>query len=225
MLQELNLAKIAEEIEAPYYLVPLVSLGAVDLSVFICEGPKTWRRSAEHDETLMVLEGVITLEDKDGKTVVGEGEIARIPAKVGLSYFSGMRSTVVLAQEKGFLSGTNGYKAPGDEDTAVHKQHVAGDVRAATPFEWQRVGVTGGYAVSATRLQGEGEPYVVPPGSLVLLVYRGVLDYATPDASGSVVGSQVLVVPSGTRVTLSSERGATIVALARKGAPLPERRV
>ncbi len=221
MLQELNLAQIAQEIDAPYHLVPLVSLGVVDLSVFICEGPKTWHREADRDESLLVLEGVITLEGQFGKIVVGEGEMARIPAKVGLNYFSGMRSTVILAQERTGLWGTNGYHAAGDEDHDVQKHNYAGRVRSEQPFHWQRIGVTGGYALSATRLQGVSRPYVVPSGSVVVLVYRGILDYEGPDASGSVVGSQVLVMPPGAQVVLRSERGATVVALARKGAPLP----
>jgi hypothetical protein len=221
VLQELNLAQIAEEIDAPYHLVPLVSLGAVDLSVFICEGPKTWHREADRDESLLVLEGVISLEGQSGKTVVGEGEMARIPAKVGLNYFSGMRSTVILAQERPGMWGRNGYHAAGEEDHGVEKRNYAGQVRSQAPFHWQRVGVTGGYALSATRLQGVSRPYAVPSGSVVILVYRGILDYEGPEVSGSVVGSQVLVMPTGAQVVLRSERGATVVALARKGAPLP----
>jgi len=221
VLQELNLAQIAESIDAPYHLVPLVSLGAVDLSLFICEGPKSWHRAADHTESLMVLEGVITLEGKSGMTVVGEGEMARIPARVPLNYFSGMRSTVVLAQERVGFSGSNGHRPPGAEHEAVAKHHVAAEVRAREPYDWQRAGVTGGYAMFATRLRGRSQPYVVPSGSVVALVYRGVLDYDGDDASGSVVGGQVLVMPRDARVVLGSDRGATVVALARRGAPLP----
>ena len=39
--------------------------------------------------------------------------------------------------------------------------------------------------------------------------------------TGRVVGSQILVMPGDTTVVLRSERGATVVALARKGSPLP----
>jgi mannose-6-phosphate isomerase-like protein (cupin superfamily) len=221
VLQELNLAEIAEEIDAPYHLVPLVSLGAVDLSVFICEGPKSWHRAAERDECLTVLEGVITLESKSGKIVVGEGEMARIPAKAGLNYFSGMRSTVVLAQEHPGLWGGNGHQGLSEDDHTVEKRNYASEVRQARPFHWERIGVAGGYALSASRLQGDSRAYVVPSGSLVALVYRGVLDYEGPDSSGSVVGSEILVMPGGASVSLRSERGATVLALARKGAPLP----
>jgi hypothetical protein len=217
VLQELNLADIAQDIDLPYRLVPLLSLGPVELSLFICEGPKTWHRAAVRDEVLLVLEGVITLEGKDHKLVVGEGEVARIPGKVGLNYFSGMRSTVVLAQVTGEFSSGNGYQA----EPTVTKQHAATDAREGRPFEWRRVGVTGGHGLFATRIKGTSEPYVVPAGSVVLLVYRGVLDYVSGEAAGSVVGSQVLVLPTGAEVRFSSGQGATVVALARKGAPLP----
>ena len=222
LLRELNLAQIADEIDAPYRLVPLVSLGGIEMAVFICEGPKTWHRVAEHDEALLVLEGVITLEGKGGKTVVEEGEMARIPAKVGLNYFSGMRSTVILTQEQAGASwGSNGYHAPSEEDHSIGKRNYAGEVRQAPLFHWERLGVTGGYALSASRLQGDSRPYRVPPGSVVALVYRGVLDYVGPTSTGSIVGSQILVMPGDTTVVLRSERGATVVVLARKGAPLP----
>jgi len=48
-----------------------------------------------------------------------------------------------------------------------------------------------------------------------------MLDYETPDESGTLVGSQLLAVSSSTPITLHSEHGATVLVLTRKGAPLP----
>jgi len=225
-LQKLDLATLAEGIELPYRPLPLVSLGSIEASLFVCDDKRGWHRNESHDQLMLVLEGVITLDGMGGKAIVGEGELASIPSRVGHNVTAGMRSTVVLFREQPASGQRNGHVSPPDAPRGeVDKVNVAQDVHTHQRFDWQAVGAAGGYATLATRLWGPSEPYEVPTGSIVLLVYRGVLDYIASgdkgEEEGSVVGSQMLIVPAATRVTLDSERGATVLVLVRSGMPLP----
>lgn len=224
MLQKIDLAALAEDIDSPFRPIPLVSLGPVDTSLFICQGPPSWQRQPPHNEMLFVLEGVITLEGPAGRIVVNEGEVASIPGAFAHNANSGMRSTVVLFQEGQISGQTNGHQPlPVIEVSGtLGKLNVATNVRSQKPFEWLAAGATGPYSAVATRVSGTSAPYISPEGSLLVLVYRGVLDFETDGESGSVVGSQMLVVPAQTRITLRSDSGATVVLLTRHGAPLPE---
>lgn len=222
MVQALDLVDIAGAIDAPYRPVPIASLGAVAVSLFICEGPKRWHRAADQNELLLVLEGVITLEGPEGVLVVDEGEVVRVPARLGLNYWSGMRSTVVQVHGQSTVP-EDGAPDLAGASTSLGKCNVAVDVRRAPAFAWLAVGATGGHSVLATRLTGAGAPYVHPAGPFAALVYRGILDYGTAESSGSIVGSEVLVVPADTPVRLWSDRGATVVAVLRDGVPPPAR--
>lgn len=223
MLQKLDLAAIAESIAAPYRPVPLVSLGAVEASLVVCGGPKKWQRSAAKDELLIVLEGTVTIQGSARRVVANEGDVATIPSGVGLAWSSGMRSIGVLCQERDRPFNANGYHgAPTGDRELAGRTEFAARVRANPPFAWLRLGRVGGFVAQAARLSGASQPFVAPPGSLIVLVFRGVLDVVADDGDAeAVVGSQLLVVPAGRRVTLSSERGATVLVLARQGAPLP----
>lgn len=223
MLQKLDLPALAEEIELPYRPLPLASLASLDASLFVCHDKNTWHRSDARAQIMLVLEGVITVDGPQGRIVVHEGEAAVIPAKVPHNIGSGMRSTVVLFQEQPPDGSQNGHHPSPDMPLgAVSKVGIAAGVHANPLFNWLAVGDVGSHAVAASRLWGRSEAYEAPLGGLAILVYRGVLDYATADASDTAVGSQLLVVPAGQQITLSSERGATVLALARAGKRLPQ---
>ena len=171
---------------------------------------------------LLVLEGVITLEGATGKMVVNEGELAAAPRDVSHNAHSGMRSTVVLFEQQQAKESSNGHHGPPVENrNNLSKVNVALDVRAVPAYEWLTAGAVGGYDTFASRLWGTSAPYEATNGPLLVLVYRGVLNYATDDESGVIVGSQMLHVPSGARITLGSEHGATVLVLARSGTPMP----
>ena len=96
MLQKLDLATLAEGIELPYRPLPLVTLGSIEASLFVCDDKRGWHRNESHDQLMLVLEGVISLDGMGGKAIVSEGELASIPSRVGHNVTAGMRSTVVL---------------------------------------------------------------------------------------------------------------------------------
>lgn len=222
MIEKLDLAALAEEIEQPYRPVRLAAAGGFEAALFTCHDKHTWHRREPKHQILLVLEGVITVDGPGGRQVVNEGEIALIPGQVGHNLGAGMRSVVVVFHEAPTDIHANGHPLPPDAPRGeIRKVNVAADVHGQGLFSWLVLGTAGGCAVAATRLWGRSEPYVSPTVSLVLLVYRGVVDYATDTGTDDVAGSQMLVVPADSAVTLSSERGATVVAVVRDGMALP----
>ena len=226
MLQKLDLAAIAESIATPYRPVPLVSFGAIEASLVVCGGPKKWQRSAQRDELLIVLEGHVTIQGNTQRVIANEGDVANIPSSITMAWWSGMRSIAVLCQERDRPFNANGYHgAPTTDRELASRTEFAARVRSNAAYDWLRLGRVGGYVASAARLTGPSQPFVSPPGSLLVLVFRGILDVSAEGADNAepdtIVGSQLLVVPAGQRIQLASERGATVLVIARQGAPLP----
>jgi hypothetical protein len=222
MLQKLDLAAIAEQIISPYRPIPLVSLGDIDISLFICQGTRSWHRLVPHEQLLLVTEGVITIDTAGGKMIVSEGEVVRIPRDITHNAYSGMRSTVLAIEGKETDGRFNGHPQPlAGPRGSISKLNIGVNVRSKEAFDWLASGAVGAYTASATRVRDRSALYVTPPGSLLVIVYRGVLNYRTPEEEGTLVGSQLLTIPSGTPIALQSEHGATVLLVARKGTPLP----
>lgn len=223
VLRSLDLSRIAADIDTPYRPEPVVSLGGIEVEMYICEGQRGWSHRAAADEALFVLEGVMNIVAADGAIVYAdEGDVVQVPAGINLTYKSGMRTSVAMVREGDVLASTNGHEAaPAASRSALSTTNVGVDVLSADPFSWLSAGAVGAYAVSATRLQGTSAPYVGPPGSLLMIVYRGVLDYVSEGISSTVVGGEALVIPSDVRLEMSSKRGATVLAVGHRGASLP----
>lgn len=222
MIEKLDLAALADEIEQPYRPARLAASGAFEASLFVCHDKHTWHRSEPKDQVLVVLEGVITIDGPGGRHVANEGEAVLIPGQTGHNLGAGMRSVVVLFRETPISVNANGHQVPPEAPRGeIRKVNVAAEVHGQGLFSWLALGTAGGCAIAATRLWGRSEPYRVPAGSLVLLVYRGLVDFTAVADGGDVAGSQMLVVPPDTLITLASERGATVVAAVRDGLLLP----
>lgn len=227
MLRKLDLSRIAAEIDTAYRPEPVVSLGGVDVALYICEGQRGWSHRAARDEALFVLEGVMNIVAADGHVVYAdEGDIVRVPAGINLTYKSGMRTTVAMVHEGDILAGANGHEVvPASARSTLSTTNVAVNVMEFEPYDWQEAGAVGRYSLSATRVRGASAPYQAPPGSLLAIVYRGVLDFESKAGSGTVVGSEALFIPSDTQVRFESPRGATVVMVSHRNADLPARAV
>ncbi|MFN2114387.1 MAG: hypothetical protein ACK2T6_01655 [Anaerolineae bacterium] len=222
MLRKHDLSAMAEELDTPFMPEVIESLGGVEASLFVCDGQKGWHRRADAAELAVILEGVMTLDGADGLVVADEGDAVRIPEGIGLKVQSGMRTNVILIHESDALSSANGRPSlpPGAPRPPLSKSNVAVDVLSSDPFHWREAGTVGEYRVVASRLVGAAKPFKAA-GPTLAIVYRGVLDYRSGTETGSVVGSEALFVPTGTPVSLSSERGATVLLVVGKQAELP----
>ncbi|MCB0215246.1 MAG: hypothetical protein KDH92_01320 [Chloroflexi bacterium] len=222
MLRTVDLARLAEEMEAPYRPERLASVGSASASLFVCDDLRSWHRSEPEDTLLLVLEGVLVLESGASRAVANDGEVFAVPRKHGHNLSAGMRSSVVLFGTEPADVAANGHMAPPYAPaSAVEKVNVAVGVLQGQPFEWLPLGGTGACQALASRLWGASLPYT-PADDCLLIVYRGVLDYTADGERGTVVGSQMLAIPAGTTLRFDSERGATVLLLVHAGARLPE---
>ncbi|HRA18976.1 MAG TPA: hypothetical protein PLZ56_00825 [Anaerolineae bacterium] len=227
MQQVIDLARLAEELDSPYRPLDLASLDRLKASLFICDDRRSWHRDGAEGSLLFILDGVVMVDNGTVRTVANEGELLSVPRKVGHTVSAGMRSTVLLLEtvvENGAV--VNGHLPPHMAlDHEIHKAHAAADALRAEPFRWQALGHCGAYTVCATRLWGQSESYIPATGPLVLIVYRGVLEYqiGAEGAPGVAVGSQILIAPAATPLRLRSERGATVLVMAhgRQEPPQP----
>lgn len=222
MYELIDLAALAEGIDQPFSPRAAVAIPPLAVDMLICEGPRRWNREAPREELWLVLEGVLTLDGAFGHLVINEGEVAHIAPKVTHTVFSGMRTTVMDLHRRAETGVENGHYTP-PLAGEMKKQNVAVAVHHKASFDWLDLGTVAGWSVHATRVTGMSTPYAAPEGGIILVVYRGVLDWRTAEAEGTVVGSQLLHFEAPAELTLSAERGATVLLLTRQGTPLPER--
>jgi mannose-6-phosphate isomerase-like protein (cupin superfamily) len=222
--KKLDLAAIGEGIDAPYRPVPLATLGLIDISLFICQGRSPWQRRYEMDELLFVLEGVVNVDAGKTRLVVNEGEVAAAPGAQAYAVHSGMRSTVVLFEDRALPAQSRNGHHPDlpSIPPAASKVNPGVECRRRPPFEWLPAGRAGDAAVTATRVRGRSLPYDTRFGPMALIVYRGVMDYVVDGRAGELVGSQMLVIPDATTLEVRSERGATLLVIAPSGVELPK---
>lgn len=213
---------MAEALDAPYRPTQVGSVGNLSASVFVCDDRRSWHRNDAHDAMMLVLEGVLILDSRGARAVANEGEFITVPRKVDHNLSAGMRSTVILFQEQQGEGASNGHMPlPQMPTGSIDKINAAVEVLQGQPFEWLPIGGAGGCSSVASRLWGDSAPYTTAEQTL-LLVYRGVLDYEAGEDSGTVVGSQMVLLPAGTSLRFHSERGATVLMVARKGSELPQ---
>jgi homogentisate 1,2-dioxygenase len=209
----IGLGALAGAIDTPYVPSRVASVAGLEASVFVCQDKLPWQRVAESDQILFVLEGVITLQSAAGDLHVSEGEVAVVPRNSSHKVQAGMRSIVLMLEEtRDFVNARNGHHgAPSATPPTPEKINVAVAVANRDVFDWMPSGDVGRRAVRATRLEGRSEPFRARDESVLIIVYRGVLDFWSPSGSGTVVGSQMLVVPPGEEVSLTATRGATVL--------------
>ncbi len=221
MLQTVDLARLAEDIDSPYRPSPLAQLAGASVSLFVCDDLRSWHRNESQDALMLVLEGVLVLDSTAGRAVANEGEVFVVPRKQNHNLSAGMRSSVVLFDAEPPGASANGHKKlPFAPPAEIEKRNMAGEVLQGQPYEWLSVGRAGSCKAAASRLWGESMPFSADEDCL-LIVYRGVLDFDAGDESGTVVGSQMLRIPAGTEIRLRSERGATALFVAREGTAPP----
>ena len=213
-MKTIDLSRIAESMDVPYRPLSLATIGNMQASLFVCDEERSWHRNETHDAMLLVLEGVLVLEVGSQKSVANEGEMLMVPRKLGHNLASGMRSTVLLFQDRPVDGSQNGLPPsplPGAADRAMSKINAAAEVLSSQPYEWMDTGRAGHCRSFASRLWGKSSSFMSPEDAIIM-VYRGVLNYKVVGSEpGSIVGSQMMLLPAGTPVELESERGATVV--------------
>ncbi len=208
----IDLARLAEGLDSPYRPVALAETEGLRASLFVCDDRRSWHRDGGQGSLLFILDGVVIIETGGGRTVANEGELLRLPRQLGHSISAGMRSTVLLF-EPGEGGGDQHLPPGSGPDREITKVNAAAEALRGQPFHWLDLGDCGSHGLSVTRLWGSSEEHRPGAGPLLLVVYRGVMDYRLDEEEDVAVGSQLLLVPAGRLLRLRAERGATVLAL------------
>jgi mannose-6-phosphate isomerase-like protein (cupin superfamily) len=218
-LQTASLTQVAHELQQPFTLRPLASVGHLVVSVFVCQGGIEWHKHLDEDELFLVHEGVISLDTERGNLNLHAEELAVVPKGLMHRSQSMLRSTVVLIRPTGYTERTNGHR---------HFYTVAGEpslekVRLAQvaptamqPFQLMALAQVENYEVLLAMGRGIGPEETAPDTGALWLVVRGDLRIETTEGDVTLVGpGELTVIPADTRFRFICPQPALLLTLAK----------
>ena len=105
ILKKLNVSQAAAQLDEPFSMTHIASVGDILVSVYICQGTLEWHRHLDTDELFWAHEGTILLESEWGEVQLRPDELAVVPKGVGHRSGSGLRASVLLMRLVSLLRG------------------------------------------------------------------------------------------------------------------------
>jgi mannose-6-phosphate isomerase-like protein (cupin superfamily) len=218
-LQTANLSAIAGELQQPFTLRPVASVGHLVICVFVCQGQIEWHKHLDEDELFLVQDGVIALETERGRFNLHAEELAVVPKGVMHRSGSVLRSTVLLIRPTGYTERTNGHRhfySTGDE-LPLEKVRLARLAGLTTePFQPLTLGQIEDYEVLLAVGQGIGVEQTAPATGSFWLVVRGELRIEANDGDVTIVrAGEMTVIPAGAGYRFICRETALLLTLAK----------
>jgi len=214
----LNVSWAAAELDKPFLMMNIASVGDILVSVYICQGTLGWHKHLDVDELFWVYEGTILLESEWGEVRLRPGELAVVPKGVGHRSSSGLRASVLLLRCGFIPQRKNGrrrlYAIAGE--AKLKRVSLHGAVRAlAFPFRFQTVAWVEDSAVQVA--WGEGTwPVEIPLShDALFFVLNGTATVRTSQSMLHLHPGDLTVVPQGAIYQLSTTQGTALVRIAR----------
>lgn len=218
-LKKLNVSQIAVELDRPFSMVNVASVGDIVVSVYICQGTLEWHKHLDNDELFWGFEGTILLESEWGKVQLRPSELAVVPKGVSHRSGSGMRASVLLLRCGFFPERKNGrrrlYALAGE--AKLKRVSLHGTVQALPlPFQFQTVAQVEDSVVQTA--WGEGTWPVEIPAShdALFFVLNGTATVRTSQSMLHLHPGDFTVVPRGAIYQLSTTQGTALVRLTRE---------
>jgi len=218
-LEKLNVFEAVRELERPFSVMAIATVGDMLFSIYICQGTLEWHSHLDNDELFWVCEGTISLESEWGDVQLRPGELAVVPKGVRHRSSSGVRTSVLLVRCGFFSNRKNGrrrlYAISGE--SKLKRASLHGVLRTLTlPFQFQTVA-----QVEDSILQlawGEGTwPVEIPAAHDVLFfVLNGAATARTPQGMVHLHPGDLTVVPRGAIYQISTVQGTALVRMTRK---------
>jgi mannose-6-phosphate isomerase-like protein (cupin superfamily) len=218
-LKKLNVSQAAAQLNEPFSMTHIASVGDILVSVYICQGMLGWHRHLDTDELFWTHEGTILLESEWGEVRLRPDELAVVPKGVGHRSSSGLRANVLLMRCGFAPERRNGrrrlYAVAGE---AKLKRISFHDViqRLKSPLNFQTVSQVEDSIVQVA--WGEGTWPVDIPASqdVMLLVLNGTATVRVPQSMLHLHPGDFTVVPQGSIYQLSTTQGTALVRLTRE---------
>ncbi len=218
-LEKVSVSQVAAELDKPFSMVKVTTVGDILVNVYACQGALAWHRHLDNDELFWVHEGTISLESEWGDVRLRPGELAVVPKGVGHRSSSGLRANVLLLR-CGFASERKNGRSRLYGVTGESKLGRVSLVEAAraisAPLAFRTVARVEDSVVQVA--WGEGTwPMEIPAFHAVMFF---VLDgTATARTSSSMVHlhpGDLTVVPRGAVYQLSTTRDTVLARVTRE---------
>ncbi len=218
-LKKLNVFEVGRELERPFSVMAIATVGDMLFSIYICQGTLEWHSHLDNDELFWVCEGTISLESEWGDVQLRPGELAVVPKGVRHRSSSGTRASVLLVRCGFFPNRKNGrrrlYAIAGE--SKLKRASLHGVLQTLTlPFQFQTVA-----QVEDSVLQiawGEGTwPVKIPAAHDVLFfVLNGAATARTPQSTVHLHPGDLTVVPRDAIYQVSTMQGTSLVRMTRQ---------
>ncbi|MGD1995597.1 MAG: cupin domain-containing protein [Anaerolineae bacterium] len=199
-LEKLSLGEFAAQLDEPFSMVDMASVGDLTASLYLCQGTLAWHRHLDQDELFWVHEGVTLLESERGDVRLRPGELAVV--RKGLAHRSGspLGSTVILIRCTVIPDRKNGrlrlYGTKENAPQRVNLHEAAKELSA--PFQPQTVAQVEDAAVQVVRGEGLWPALEPPPHDILIVVLNGEITIHTDQGSLSLRPNELTVIPQAT---------------------------
>lgn len=217
--QTASLSAIAGELQQPFSLRPVASVGHLVINVFVCQGQLEWHKHIDEDELFLVQEGVIALDTERGTLNLHAEELAVVPKGVMHRTQSALRSVVILIRPLGYTERTNGQRhfyVTSDEPPLEKVKLARVAPSAIEPFRLTALAQIDDYEALLAVGQGIGPEVTAPVTGSFWLAVRGELRIETHDGDVTLVHpGEMTVIPAGSRYRFVCREPALLFTLAR----------
>lgn len=217
-LEKLSLRDIAAELDEPFSMVDIASVGDLTVSLYLCQGALEWHRHLDQDELFWVHRGMTLLQTERGEAHLQQGELAVVPKGLAHRTSSSLGSTVILMRCTTIPDRKNGrlrlYGTGERGPTPVNLSQVAQEITA--PLQLRTVARVEDTAVQVA-YGGRHWPISEPPPHDILLVVLAGEARVYADANKVLLQPEDLtVIPRGTPYRLETSDEALIAFTTRQ---------
>ena len=218
-LKKLNVAEAATELDRPFSMMNITSVGDILVSLYICQGMLEWHKHLDTDELFWVHEGTILLESEWGEARLRPGELAVVPKGVGHRSSSALRASVLLLR-CGFASERkNGrrrlYALTGESKLRTISFHKTTQA-LSLPFQFQTVAQVEDSVVQVAWGEGTWPIPISVAHDVLLFTLNGTATVRTSQSMVHLHAADLTVVPQGVIYQLSTTQGTALVQVTRK---------
>lgn len=218
-LKKQNVSQVAQELDRPFSMMNIATVGDILVSVYICQGVLEEHKHIDHDELFWVHEGAISVESEWGTARLRPGELVVVPKGVQHRSSSNQRASVLLLRCGFIADRKNGrrrlYGIAGE--ARLRRVSFHNVIRAlALPFRFQTVAQIEDSVVQAAWGGGMWPVEVPAAYDVMLLVLNGTATVRTPESMLHLHPGDLVVAPQGAIYQLNTTQGTALVRLTRE---------
>jgi len=219
-LEKLSLEDVARQLDQPFSMVDMATVGDMTVSLYLCQGILPWHRHLDQDELFWVHQGVILLESEQGKVRLRPGELAVVRKGLAHRSSSPLRSTVILIRCTVLPNRKDGrFRLYGTTEPGPQRVSLRAAARAlSAPFQPQTVARVEDAAVQVAQGEGMWPVPELAAHDTLLVALDGTAVVQTRRGTLALRADELTVIPQGTLYTLTTARETLLVRVMKEEA-------